>query len=223
MPTSSYKLEDLQRNGWLNECEVDSEVKHLLQDLLRIQRGPVTTPAMLDIPPPSTSANGAIDATGSPADTAASASSVAPAGGGRSPSGDPSNCGSNGTTVPINGDAIGTPTSQFDRAGMCPVLPFNEGGPVVKPPSSVCLTDDGGSLFLATDARGPLTLVPTDLFSTSNDAATIIAHRMCGGPCPGSPHAMKSLAAACASHVRRTEPWFAPCDEILGGRFGLTQ
>ena len=64
----------------------------------------LSTPAL---PPLSTGANGAIVATASPADATASASSVVPDSCGRSPLGDPSDCGlhGSGTTVPLDGAA----------------------------------------------------------------------------------------------------------------------
>ena len=70
----------------------------------------LSTPAL---PPLSTGANGAIVATATPADASAAASSVVPAGDGRSPLGDSSDCGLHGTSVPINGAAMGTPRSLF--------------------------------------------------------------------------------------------------------------
>ena len=91
-----FKLQDLRRHGWLTADEVDWAVKHLLREF--------STP---DPPPLSTGANGAIVATASPADATASASSVVPDSCGRSPLGDPSDCGlhGSGTTVPLNGAA----------------------------------------------------------------------------------------------------------------------
>ena len=80
----------------------------------------------LDLPPPSTGANGAIVATATPADASADASSVVPAGDGRSPLGDSSDCGPHGTSVPLNGAAMSTPRSLFDDVGGCLALPTIE-------------------------------------------------------------------------------------------------
>ena len=100
----------------------------------------LSTPAL---PPLSTGANGAIVATATPADASAAASSVVPAGDGRSPLGDSSDCGLHGTSVPLNGAAIGTPRSLSDGVGRCLALPSKE-GPPMGAPSTVALTDDGG-------------------------------------------------------------------------------
>ena len=83
----------------------------------------LSTPAL---PPLSTGANGAIVATATPADASAAASSVVPAGDGRSPLGDSSDCGLHGTSVPLNGAAMSTPRSLFDDVGGCLALPTIE-------------------------------------------------------------------------------------------------
>ena len=136
------------------------------------------TPAM---PPLSTGANGAIVATATPAVASAAASSVAPAGDGRSPLGDSSECGLNGTSVPLNGAAIGTPRSLSDGVGRCLALPSKE-GPPMGAPSTVALTDDGGRPIIH-DPRaneGPVPGAPVwDRWLSESSArlASIIAHR----------------------------------------------
>ena len=90
------ELGDLRRQGCLTAEQYALQVKYLVWEF--------STP---DLPPLSNGANGAIVATASPADATASASSVVPDSCGRSPLGDPSDCGlhGSGTTVPLNGAA----------------------------------------------------------------------------------------------------------------------
>ena len=126
------ELGDLRRQGCLTAEQYALQVKYLVWEF--------STP---DLPPLSNGANGAIVATATPAVASAAASSVAPAGDGRSPSGDSSDCGLHGTSVPLNGAAMGTPRSLFDGVGVCLALLSKEGHPMGAP-STVALADDGG-------------------------------------------------------------------------------
>ena len=96
------ELEDLRRQGCLTAEQYDLQVKHLLRGF--------STP---DLPPLSNGANGAIVAKATPADALAAASSVVPAGDGRSPLGDSLVCELNGTLVLLNGAATGTPRNSY--------------------------------------------------------------------------------------------------------------
>ena len=126
------ELGDLRRQGCLTAEQYELQVKHLVREF--------STP---DLPPLPTGANGAIVATATPADASADASSVEPAGDGRSPLGDSSDCGLHGTSVPLNGAAMGTPRSLFDGVSRCLALPSKEGHPMGAP-FTAALTDDGG-------------------------------------------------------------------------------
>ena len=130
-----------------------------------------------DLPPLSTGANGAIVATATPADASAAASSVVPAGDGRSPLGDPSDCGLHGTTVPLNGAAIGTPRSHSDGVGIRPALPSCEGH-LGGPTSSVALTDDGGLLGSPPAKNTCQGIVPADLFNADVHPSTTCDNRV---------------------------------------------
>ena len=164
------ELGDLRRQGCLTAEQYALQVKYLVREF--------STP---DLPPLSNGANGAIVATATPAVASAAASSVAPAGDGRSPLGDSSECGLNGTSVPLNGAAIGTPRSLSDGVGRCLALPSKE-GPPMGAPSTVALTDDGGRPIIH-DPRaneGPVPGAPVwDRWLSESSArlASIIAHR----------------------------------------------
>ena len=164
------ELGDLRRQGCLTAEQYALQVKHLIREF--------STP---DLPPLSNGANGAIVATATPAVASAAASSVAPAGDGRSPLGDSSECGLNGTSVPLNGAATGTPRSLSDGVGRCLALPSKE-GPPMGAPSTVALTDDGGRPIIH-DPRaneGPVPGAPVwDRWLSESPArlASIIAHR----------------------------------------------
>ena len=164
------ELGDLRRQGCLTAEQYALQVKYLVREF--------STP---DLPPLSNGANGAIVATATPAVASAAASSVAPAGDGRSPLGDSSECGLNGTSVPLNGAAIGTPRSLSDGVGRCLALPSKE-GPPMGASSTVALTDDGGRPIIH-DPRaneGPVPGAPVwDRWLSESSArlASIIAHR----------------------------------------------
>ena len=128
----------------------------------------LSTPAL---PPLSTGANGAIVATATPADASAAASSVVPAGDGRSPLGDSSDCGLHGTSVPINGAAMGTPRSLFVGVGRCLALPSKE-GPPKGAPSTAALTDDGGHSGSPPAKNTCQGIVPAALFTADVPPST---------------------------------------------------
>ena len=182
------ELGDLRRQGCLTAEQYALQVKYLVWEF--------STP---DLPPPSNGANGAKVATATRAVASAAASSVAPAGDGRSPLGDSSECGLNGTSVPLNGAAIGTPRSLSDGVGRCLALPSTE-GPPMGAPSTAALTDDGGRPIIH-DPRaneGPVPGAPVwDRWLSESSArrASIIAHRKG----PSSAHDSSINAAASAS------------------------
>ena len=183
------ELGDLRHQGFLTAEQYDLLVKHLLRGF--------STP---DPPPLPTGANGAIVATAMQADASADASSVEPAGDGRSPLGDSSECGLHGTSVPLNGAAMGTPRSLFDGVGMCLALPSKEGHPMGAP-STVALTDDGGRPIIQLHApranEGPVPGAPVwDRCHSATPArlASIIAHRK--GPSSAHDSSISNAAAS---------------------------
>ena len=162
------KIQDLRRQGGLTADESDSVVKLLLREF-----------SMPALPLRSTGANGAIVATATPADASAPASSVGPAGDGRSPLGDSSDCGLHGTSVPLDGAAMGTPRSLCDDVGMCLALPSKEGHPMGAP-FTAALTDDGGRPPDLRANEGPVPGAMTwdrRLSESSSRLASIVAHR----------------------------------------------
>ena len=177
-------------------------LRDALRDAFFFPTPPVaaTSPLTPAMPPLSNGANGAIVATATPAVASAAASSVAPAGDGRSPSGDSSECGLHGTSVPLNGAAMGTPRSLFDGVGMCLALPSKEGHPMGAP-STVALTDDGGRPIIQLHApranEGPVPGAPVwDRCHSATPArlASIIAHRK--GPSSAHDSSISNAAAS---------------------------
>ena len=194
------ELGDLRRQGCLTAEQYALQVKYLVWEF--------STP---DLPPLSNGANGAIVATATPAVASAAASSVAPAGDGRSPLGDSSECGLNGTSVPLNGAAIGTPRSLSDGVGRCLALPSKE-GPPMGAPSTVALTDDGGRPIIH-DPRaneGPVPGAPVwDRWLSESSArlASIIAHRK--GPSSAHDSSISNAAASASpspGHFCKKQP-----------------
>ena len=191
------ELGDLRRQGCLTAEQYALQVKYLVWEF--------STP---DLPPLSNGANGAIVATATPAVASAAASSVAPAGDGRSPLGDSSECGLNGTSVPLNGAAIGTPRSLSDGVGRCLALPSKE-GPPMGAPSTVALTDDGGRPIIH-DPRandGPVPGTPVwDRWLSESPArlASIIAHRK--GPSSAHDSSISNAAASASPSPGQLNP-----------------
>ena len=194
------ELGDLRRQGCLTAEQYALQVKYLVWEF--------STP---DLPPLSNGANGAIVATATPAVASAAASSVAPAGDGRSPLGDSSECGLNGTSVPLNGAAIGTPRSLSAGVGRCLALPSKE-GPPMGAPSTVALTDDGGRPLIH-DPRaneGPVPGAPVwDRWLSESPArlASIIAHRK--GPSSAHDSSISNAAASASpspGHFCKQQP-----------------
>ena len=162
------ELGDLRRQGCLTAEQYGLQVKHLIREF--------STP---DLPPLSNGANGAIVAKATPADASAAASFVVPAGDGRSPSGDSSDCGLHDTSVPLDGAAIGTPRSLFDDVGGCLASPSKEGHPMGAL-STAALTDDGGRPPDPRANAGPVPGAPAwdgRLSESSSRLASIVAHR----------------------------------------------
>lgn len=153
-----------------------------------------------DPPPLSTGTNGAMFATATPAPAFADASSVVPAGVGRSPLGDSSECGLPGTSVPLNGAAMCTPRSLCDYVGGCPASPSKEGPPQCAP-STAALTDDGGLSGSPPAKNTCQGIVPAALFtsdlppSTCDKPVTTIPIALHRAPAP----VMNSNAAASVS------------------------
>ena len=124
-----------------------------------------------DPPPLSTDANGAMVATATPAPAFVDASSVVPAGVGRSPLGDSSQCGLHGTSVPLNGAAMCTPRFLCDDVGGCQASPSTE-GPPQGAPSTAALTDDGGLSGSPPAMNTCQGIVPAALFTSDLPPST---------------------------------------------------
>ena len=183
------ELGDLRRQGCLTTEQYALQVKYLVWEF--------STP---DLPPLSNGANGAIVATATPADASADASSVEPAGDGRSPLGDSSECGLHGTSVPLNGAAMCTPRFLYDDVGGCQASPSTE-GPPQGAPSTAALTDDGGISGSPPAMNTCQGIVPAALFtsdlppSTYDKLVTTIPIALHRAPTP----VMNSNAAASVS------------------------
>ena len=197
------ELGNLRRRGCLTAEQYALQVKYLVWEF--------STP---DLPPPSNGANGAKVATATPAVASAAASSVAPAGDGRSPLGDSSECGLNGTSVPLNGAAIGTPRSLSDGVGRCLASPSKEGHPMGAP-STAALTDDGGRPPDPRDHGGPVpgchSIVPTALFtdlppSTCDKLVTTIPIALHRETTPVMNNAAASVSTSTGGLLSLTEP-----------------
>ena len=164
-----------------------------------------------DPPPLSTGANGAMVATATPAPAFADASSVVPAGVGRSPWGDSSQCGLPGTSVPLNGAAMCTPRSLCNDVGGCQASPSKEGPPQCAP-STAALTDDGGLLGSPPAKNTCQGIVPAALFtpdlppSTCDKLVTTIPIALHRETTPVMNNAAASVSTSTGGLLSLTEP-----------------